>query len=78
MEEYKGLSKKECRKLSLKCVVFSVLGMVLLYITNYNPDLTTFGMPKELFIGMMASAAMILLVGIVGFIVSSVNSRKDA
>lgn len=78
MEEYRGLSRKDCRKLSLKCMFFSILGMMILYFTNYNPDLRTYGMPKELFIGMMASAAMILLVGIVGLIVSSVNGRKGA
>ena len=76
MEGYRGLSRKDCRKLSLKCMVFSILGMVLLYFTNYNPDLRTYGMPKELFLGMMASAALILLIGIVGLIVSSINGRK--
>ena len=76
MEEYRGLSRKECRKLSAKCIIFSALGMLLLYFTNYNPDLRTYWMPKELFIGMMASAALILLIGIVGLIVSSINGRK--
>ena len=76
MEEYRGLSRKECRKLSAKCIIFSAIGMLLLYFTNYNPDLRTYGMPKELFLGMMASAALILLIGIVGLIVSSMNGRK--
>ena len=76
MEEYRGLSRKDCKKLSVKCIVLSVLGMLVLLFTNYNTDLGTFGMPRVMFVGMMASAALILLVGIAGLIVSIVSGRK--
>lgn len=77
MEGYKGLSKKECRKLSVKCIIFSILGMMILFATNYNLEEKTLSMPSTLFVGMMASAALILLIGIAGFILTSVKHKND-
>ena len=76
--ESRKLKNNEYKRLSVKCIIFSILGILVLYLTNYERNNGTISMPNVLFISMLASAALLLLIGVIGFVITSINNRKDS
>ena len=76
--ENRKLNNNDYKRLSIKCIIFSILGILLLYLTNYDRNSGAVSMPNVLFISMLVSAALLLLIGVIGFVITSVNNRKDS
>ena len=64
------------RKLSIKCIVLSILGTIVLFLSNYRIDTGQIIMPVLVFQSMLAAGGVILLIGIVGLVVTTVRSNR--
>lgn len=76
MDGKKNEDMKKYRKLLIQCILFSILGMIVLIFSKYALPKGNMAVPDPLFWSMLAAAGVVLILGIVGYVVTSGNLKR--